>query len=170
MKSLHAKNKDKRFGARRQGRFVPLFSAFSFQSKRLEGLGTLLSGMSSYVADFKAAMAHGRCFTKYGDLCNKAKRARLGLIREVPLRYKIDLAGPRSVFSELSVAYRRKKAPFVIAGIRGGGRGGAGAERAEKRQGNQLFGRGRFRTSYRRPPKWRGRDCENSVDLGQDGR
>ena len=77
---------------------LPLFSAFSFQSKRLKGLGTLLSGMSSYVADFKAAMAHGRCFAKYGDLCSKAKHARLGLIREVPLRYKIDLAGPRSVF------------------------------------------------------------------------
>ena len=81
---------------------LPLFSAFSFQSKRLGGLGTLLSGMSSYVADFKAAMAHARCFAKYSDLRGKAKRARIGLIREVPGRYKIDLARPRSVLSRIS--------------------------------------------------------------------
>ena len=55
--------------------------------------------MGSYVADFKAAMARARCFAKYSDLRGKAKRARIGLIREVPGRYKIDLAGPRSVLS-----------------------------------------------------------------------
>ena len=58
--------------------------------------------MGSYVTDFKAAMAHARCFAKYSDLRGKAKRARIGLIREVPGRYKIDLAGPRSVLSRIS--------------------------------------------------------------------
>ena len=58
--------------------------------------------MGSYVADFEAAMAHARCFAKYSDLRGKAKRARIGLIREVPGRYKIDLAGPRSVLSRIS--------------------------------------------------------------------